>query len=374
MRSAVHNRIPAVGCALFTVGALLGGCAGSTPSTNTRHDVVSSVSDSTRPALRGTEPVPGRSGSQAGIRVGTAAPGRPAGTVTGPARRATPATARSRAAAGCGAVLSPAWATWPMPNPKGTGLPNQARYTDLGDGSVRDDVTCLVWQRGYSAERYTWQAAGSYCAGLSIGGSGWRLPSRIELTSVMDFTRSGPAIDTSVFRGVANFFWTASPWAVRHDPPYAWVMNFYEGLTSNAGNTTNAYHARCVRAGIGSGAADYRMVATGQVQDTHTGLIWQQGGSAETMSAAQARRYCADLTLGGHGWRLPSIKELATTVDESRVAPAIDRSVFPDTAKSTYYWSSSASHPEPAMTWALNYDDGYTNYRRITAGYARCVR
>ena len=62
----------------------------------------------------------------------------------------------------------------------------------------------------------------------------------------------------------------------RHNPPYAWVMNFYEGLASNAGNTTGSYHARCVRAATGSGAATYTTVTAGEAQDNHTGLIWQR--------------------------------------------------------------------------------------------------
>lgn len=88
------------------------------------------------------------------------------------------------------------------------------------------------------------------------------------------------------------------------------------------------------------------------------------------MSATEATAYCRDLRLGGHTWRLPGIKELATTVDNSRVAPA----AFPATRKDAWYWTAGASDPEPAVRWALNYDDGCTNYRKLTTGYVRCVR
>ena len=299
----------------------------------------------------------------------------PGSTATRPAPKKTAErpTSRSGVTAGCGSALASRWASWPMPNSRGLGLPNQRSYTDLDNGSVKDNVTCLVWQKAYSAEKLSWAGAKSYCAGLSIGGSGWRLPSRVELTSIIDFSRAGPAIDTSAFRGVANFFWTGSPWAVRHSPPYAWAMNFYEGLTTNAGNTEGAYYARCVRAPKGSGNAQYA-VSKGEVRDEHTGLVWQRASSSRTMSAAAASEHCAQLSLNGQSWRLPSVGELATTVDESRVAPAINRAAFPDTAKSTYYWSSSRSKPQPAQTWGLNYDDGFTNYRNLTTAYVRCVR
>ncbi|BEL10835.1 hypothetical protein Q0Z83_090260 [Actinoplanes sichuanensis] len=39
-----------------------------------------------------------------------------------------------------------------------------------------------------------------------------------------------------------------------------------------------------------------------------------------------------------------------------------------------WYWTSDRSDPEPDRRWALNYDDGYTNYREIDTGYAHCVR
>ncbi|MHA5054416.1 Lcl C-terminal domain-containing protein [Streptomyces sp. SD15] len=71
--------------------------------------------------------------------------------------------------------------------------------------------------------------------------------------------------------------------------------------------------------------------------------------------------------------RFPN-KELATTVDESRVAPAVDPAAFPATQKDAWYWTAGASDPEPAVRWALNYDDGCTNYRKLTTGYVRCVR
>ncbi|HLL68327.1 MAG TPA: DUF1566 domain-containing protein [Micromonosporaceae bacterium] len=262
-----------------------------------------------------------------------------------------------------------------MPNSPGSGLPNPAAYTDLGNGTVRDNVTCLVWQRQPSPVEYTFAGAQAYCASLDLGGGGWHLPSRVELTSIVDVGRVGPAIDPAAFpRTPARFFWTSTPWALAHTPPFAWIINFYEGLASNAGNQSGEYWARCVRSPGGSGGPTYRVLSAEQVEDPYTGLIWQRSTSPTTMSAAAAAGYCRGLTVGGQQWRLPSVKELATTVDESDVAPAIDEAAFPRTAKSTWYWSSSVAKADATSTWALNYDDGFTNYRNITAGYVRCVR
>jgi len=99
-------------------------------------------------------------------------------------------------------------------------------------------------------------------------------------------------------------------------------------MESNAALETGTYQVRCVQSADGTGEPGYQ-IADGQVTDPATGLTWQQGFSAAEMTAAAAPSYCAGLDLDGHSWRLPSIKELATLVDEDRVSPAIDVSAFP---------------------------------------------
>jgi energy-coupling factor transporter ATP-binding protein EcfA2 len=50
--------------------------------------------------------------------------------------------------------------------------------------------------------------------------------------------------------------------------------------------------------------------------DGDTGLTWQQGVASSTPVWAGAQTYCTSLSLMGNGWRLPSIQELNTLVDE----------------------------------------------------------
>jgi hypothetical protein len=101
-----------------------------------------------------------------------------------------------------------------MPTPPSTGLPNPQDY-DVGQTDVIvDRVTGLQWQRTLSTEQLSWSSdALAYCDALVLAGyDDWRLPSRIELISIVDFTRSTPAIDSDVFAGVpTSIFWTASP-------------------------------------------------------------------------------------------------------------------------------------------------------------------
>ncbi|GIF25474.1 hypothetical protein BJ973_003751 [Actinoplanes tereljensis] len=263
-------------------------------------------------------------------------------------------------AAGCGAGLDRIWASWPM-----VASPD---YADLGNGTVRDESTCLVWQKAVAPATHTFTEAKTYCAGLDLDGGGWHLPSRIELTSIVDPSRSGPAIDRTAFPGTpAQFFWTSSPWAVTKEPLRAWIINFYEGLASNGAYQSGSYQVRCVRSGEGGGRPKYE-ISGDQVTDPATGLTWQRSGSSATMTATAADTQCADL-----GMRLPTLRELSTTVDETRVAPAIDLDAYLNTVKNGWYWTSTAAAPDRTRRWALNYDDGYTNYRKADAGYVRCV-
>jgi hypothetical protein len=136
-----------------------------------------------------------------------------------------------------------------MPNGQAdvtAGAANLASYTLDGDSTVADNVTGLMWQHAESASTFTWEEAKAYCATLTLAGyADWRLPSRIELVSLVDFGRSQPAINTLYFpTAVAGPYWSSSPLAGSSSE--AWGVNFYEGLTA-WGGVSNKGHVRCVR-------------------------------------------------------------------------------------------------------------------------------
>ncbi len=128
-----------------------------------------------------------------------------------------------------------------MPNPASAGLPNPASYTS-GAGFVTDNVTKLVWEQPISTATFTQPNAIKYCADK---GGGWRLPTLVELYSLVDFTRSSPSIDTAVFPNTPGvWFWASS--AVAGNPSYAWYVYFDSGYTgSNPVSITS--RVRCVR-------------------------------------------------------------------------------------------------------------------------------
>jgi hypothetical protein len=121
------------------------------------------------------------------------------------------------------------------------GAPNPEAYTDNGDQTITDNVTGLMWQKAVAKGMYTWTQAVAYCPTLTLAGHGdWRLPSRIELVSIVDVGRV-PSIDGTYFPATPlSPFWSSS------SNGDAWDVIFSSGYTSlNA--MFNTYYVRCVR-------------------------------------------------------------------------------------------------------------------------------
>jgi Protein of unknown function (DUF1566) len=131
-----------------------------------------------------------------------------------------------------------------------------------------------------------------------------------------------------------------------------------------------------VRPAIADAPPGRYAIAAGEVTDTQTGLIWQQGMSAAAGATwADAPAYCSTLALNGHVWRLPSLRELQTLVDETKT-PAIDLTAFPGTP-TTYFWTSDAFTGNPGNAWVVDFTYGFTFGFGIDVTFAypvRCVR
>ncbi|HRI70792.1 MAG TPA: DUF1566 domain-containing protein [Polyangium sp.] len=103
------------------------------------------------------------------------------------------------------------------------------------------------------------------------------------------------------------------------------------------------------------------MTTADTVYDTKTTLAWERAESTSTYTFGQAAAYCASLMLDGGGWRLPSMKELMTIIDDSRVEPAIDLNAFPN-ASAGYFWTTTiVAGSSPQQRWYLHFSNGYTD-------------
>jgi hypothetical protein len=129
------------------------------------------------------------------------------------------------------------WARWPMPSPPDAGglLGTEFSYAKNADNSVTDLRTNLVWGLVVgAAQSASFDQALKYCAEYAPdAGATWRLPSRIELVSLIDYTRSGPAIDTATFPVPAGWYWTSSVVRPPTLPYRFWAVDFATGAVSD---------------------------------------------------------------------------------------------------------------------------------------------
>ena len=138
------------------------------------------------------------------------------------------------------------WPQYPLP-----GTPSHDRSYQItstgGEETVIDCVTGLEWQRAVTADTYTQADAIRHCNGLTLAGSGWRLPSTIELMTLVDYAvlPPGPTIDVTAFPATpTEWFWSSSP--IAYSAVYGWYVNFGDGTAMSVGADA-AYRTRCVR-------------------------------------------------------------------------------------------------------------------------------
>lgn len=229
-------------------------------------------------------------------------------------------------------------ATWRMPNSPTdvtAGAPNPASLTDVGDGTIRDEVTKLAWAKAESPASGYAEALAA-CEALTLGGkSDWRLPSLVELFSILDVSQNNPAVDATKFPGTtATPQWTTG--AVAAGFVDLVDFSFSQVASGNAGSTAPF---RCVRSTVVSPTGG-TMTSTDVVFDVGTNLIWQRAPGTTTTGWAAAKSTCAGLTIQGGGFRLPTVKELVTLLDPRASSPRIDTTDFPG-AVGAPYWSAS---------------------------------
>ena len=117
---------------------------------------------------------------------------------------------------------------------------------------TQDNVTNLIWSLQSGSGDWTPYASttlpNATNAATRCGFStGWRLPTRRELLSIVDNSTSNPAIDGNYFPGTqSNWYWTSDTYAPY--PSGAWIVVFNGGNT-DAYYKTFTYYVRLVRSG-----------------------------------------------------------------------------------------------------------------------------
>lgn len=235
--------------------------------------------------------------------------------------------------------------------------------------------------------------ASAYCEEMKLAGfEDWRLPTRLELFSVVDHERcnkyEGPALDPEAFptAELGTFrtpYWTSTP----HFAEYQYAVGFLMGSITYDGDIAGQkVFARCVRSTRLVQMPEQPFEIEGSVvRDLRTGLEWEREPEiidvldwSSDPIVQPAIDYCAALSLDGGGWRLPTVKELPTIVDETTVQPVIDEAVFPNTQKEYYVTGTPLGCSEHlGWYWATSFGDGvvYPMDQNYTdTAYVRCVR
>lgn len=120
-----------------------------------------------------------------------------------------------------------------------------AQHYVVDEKSVTDTRTQLAWQRDVSTEKLELSAARSRC---QSAGSGSRLPTRKELASLIDLSRSLPAIDPlfgNTPSGENDYFWSSTPSLSQSGGLHCYL--FGSGTDTVCGETGGRAYVRCVR-------------------------------------------------------------------------------------------------------------------------------
>ena len=283
--------------------------------------------------------------------------------------------------------------TWPSP-----------RFNDVGDGTVMDNLTGLMWVKAATNSAVNWTNAVDYCNGLTLAGhNDWRLANIQEIRSLMtyaDCNYSGfplPAGNPFQYSSGA-MFWSSTTSA--SETNRAWVQDFSSSVASaylktiaaNFWPVRGVSHSPTYRAPVrvtgqvttyrtrDDGDAKAGMpwpvprfidCGNGTVTDRLTHLVWAKDAN---MSGAitwnSAIDYCTNLVLAGtNDWRLPNVLEIESLVDSSRCNPAIPPSSCFTNVQTAGYWSGTtlASGGDIyGVRWILSFDGGSVNQRHKT--------
>ena len=283
--------------------------------------------------------------------------------------------------------------------------PQIAPAYDTSAAYLLDDVTGLIWEKDATAYSHTdgvtYAQAVTYCSGLTTGGLSWRLPTRIELATLVDFANLPDG-------AMRKPFWSQTPDPQSAAGSYVWVDYDNGTVELNQTDSSNAAYLRCTAGAASTYVApdpalaphDQYATTAHTVTDQRTLLVWQRAEAPTTYAWPDALAYCNALTIDGVvGWRLPSAKELLTIVNDREGKPAggipIDSGAFADATADTY-WTATPLKPACApgpthlpsvcssdaipancavsSAWWVSFYEGRTDFAALTtARHARCV-
>ncbi len=122
-------------------------------------------------------------------------------------------------------------------------------FTDNVNGTITDNFTGLIWQKGIENKTFTWDSALMMANSFSLAGySDWRLPTIKELQSLNDPQLVNPSFEKTAFSNLlVGDYWSAT--TLFNTPSKAWDINNQFGIVTQHDKTTRE-HVILVRGGI----------------------------------------------------------------------------------------------------------------------------
>jgi hypothetical protein len=261
----------------------------------------------------------------------------------------------------------------------GTYLTAKPAY-QLSGNDVIDTVTGVTWYRLPGGPQGHEKAI-EYCDVLP---GDYRLPTRIELVSLLDLRANSPVrIDTEMFPGInAMLYWTATRYQFM--PDTFWAVEFCSACdtdyTVRGAHMTTDAGILCVKnngPAFESGPFEARGEEDRFLLDTRTGLMWMKTPLDPTDNWIEAIDACRKAPDGGYrDFRLPNLKELATIVDDkqSDYSVAAIQNSF-NVQDDTMLWSSTPTQM-PGEIFELNATGASIGHMSGSLGYIfpLCVR
>ena len=125
------------------------------------------------------------------------------------------------------------------------------------------------------------------------------------------------------------------------------------------------------------GSERFELVMGGAaVLDKETGLVWDQSPNHIKKTWYYACSNCYQREVANRkGWRLPTIEELASLVDNDNLYPALPTDHPFSNVQLFSYWSSTTNAPDASYAWFVGFDDGYVGYYdKSSDHHVWCVR
>ncbi|HRF57508.1 MAG TPA: DUF1566 domain-containing protein [Campylobacterales bacterium] len=110
-------------------------------------------------------------------------------------------------------------------------------------------------------------------------------------------------------------------------------------------------------------------------RDPATNMEWEAKTALNykaLYSYQEASEYCSKLIICGRKWRIPTLSELQTLLDTSRI-PNINTRLFPYTV-ADLYWSSTYSKDNSLFSYGLSFGSGIATIDHEGGSfYVRCI-